>query len=119
MSLLSDFARPCVLLNKAVVEDGEGGYITDWAEGVEFENYQALESSMEARLAEKQGVTSVYNVLVARELPIEYHDVFRDKTTGHTYRVTSNPEDKQAPKSSTLALKFFTAERWELPNNAN
>ena len=39
---------------------------------------------------------------------------FKDKTTGETYRVTSNPEDKQAPRSSTLPLKYFTAERWAL-----
>ena len=47
-------------------------------------------------------------------MPIEYNDVFKDKTTGETYRVTSNPENKQAPKSSTMQLKYFTAERWAL-----
>ena len=47
-------------------------------------------------------------------VPIEYNDVFKDKTTGETYRVTSNPEDKKAPRSSTLPLKYFTAERWTL-----
>ena len=86
MSLLDDFSRTCVLMEKKRVSDGEGGYYVEWADGVEFKNYQALDASMEARRAEKEGVTSVY-------------------------RVTSNPEDKQAPKSSTLPLKFFTAER--------
>lgn len=114
MSLLDDFARPCVLMEKTRVPDGAGGYYTEWREGVEFANYQALDTSMEARRAEKEGVTSVYSVLVDKSLPIEYDDVFKDKTTGRTYRVTSKPEDKQAPQSSTLSLKYFTAEEWAL-----
>lgn len=59
-------------------------------------------------------MTSLYSVLVDKAVPIEYNDVFKDKTTGETYRVTSNPENKQAPKSSTMQLKYFTAERWAL-----
>ena len=55
MSLLDDFARPCVLLEKSRVPDGAGGWVTEWTEGAEFLNYQALDTSMEARIAEKQG----------------------------------------------------------------
>lgn len=115
MSLLDDFARTCVLMEKKRVPDGAGGYIVEWTEGAEFTNYQALDTSMEARIAEKQGVTSLYSALVRADLPIEYNDYFRDKTTGLTYRVTSNPEEKTAPKSASFSLKSFTAERKELP----
>ena len=117
MSLLDDFARDCVLMDKTRTPDGEGGYITTWQEGAEFVNYSALDSSLEARRAEKEGVTSLYSALVDKSVPIEYNDYFRDKATGLTYRVTSNPEEKQAPKSAgsvIRALKFFTAERKEL-----
>lgn len=114
MSLLNDFARPCVLLEKSRVPDGEGGYITTWTDGAEFDNYMSQDTSMEARIAEKQGVTSTYSALVKKSLPIEYGDVFRDNLTGYTFRVTSNPEEKQAPKSSSFDLKYFTAERWVL-----
>lgn len=115
MSLLDDFARPCVLMEKTRIPDGAGGYMTTWTEGAEFENYQAIDTSMEARRAEQEGVTSVYSALVREDLPIEYNDAFKDKSTGLTYRVTSNPDEKKAPKSSTFDLKFFTAERWNLP----
>lgn len=115
MSLLDDFARPCVLLDKTRVPDGESGYITTWAEGAEFYNYQALDTSMEARRAEKEGVTSVYSVLVQQSVPIEYNDFFRDKTTGETYRVTSEPTAKQSQRSASFALKYFTAEKKALP----
>ena len=30
MSLLNDFARTCVLMEKIRVPDGEGGYTLDW-----------------------------------------------------------------------------------------
>lgn len=118
MSLLDDFASKCVLMEKMRTPDGAGGYIVAWAEGAEFLNYQALDTSMEARRAEKEGVTSVYSALVNKTVPIEYSDYFRDTSTGNTYRVTSNPEEKAAPRSAGAiikALKFFTAERKELP----
>lgn len=115
MSLLDDFAQDCVIMEKKRVPDGEGGSITTWEEGIVFKNYQALDTSMEARIAEKQGVTSVYSALVDKSVPIEYGDYFKSLTTGKIYRVTSNPEEKQAPKSASFSLKYFTAERAELP----
>ena len=118
MSLLDDFAMECVIMVPARTKDGAGGYITTWTEGAGFLSYQALETAMEARRAEKEEVTSVYSALVNKAVPIEYNDYFRDKTTGSTYRVTSNPEEREAPRSAGAiirALKFFTAEREELP----
>ena len=115
MSLLDDFARKCVLMDKSRVSDGEGGYTTSWTEGAEFTNYQALDTSMEARRAEKEGVTSLYSALVDINFPIDYYDYFKDLDTQQTYRVTSEPKEKQAPKSSTLKVKYFTAERKALP----
>lgn len=114
MSLLDDFSRLCVVMEKERVPDGAGGYIVEWTEGAEFTNYQSLDTSMEARRAEKEGVTSLYSALVRSDFPIEYNDYFKDKTTGLTYRVTSNPDEKVAPKSASFALKYFTAERKEL-----
>lgn len=115
MSLLDEFARTCVLMEKSRQPDGDGGYITTWTEGAEFKNYQSRDTSMESRIAEKQGVTSVYSALVDVAVPVEYGDYFRDVETGAVYRVTSRPEEKTAPKSASFSLKYFTAERTELP----
>lgn len=111
MSLLEDFGRTCVLMEKKRTPDGAGGYYVEWAEGAEFLNYQALDTSMEARRAEKEGVTSVYSALVKQNVPIEYGDYFKDTGTGETYRVTSNPAEKQTPRTASFQLKYFTAER--------
>ncbi len=115
MNLLTDFAVPCVLLEKRRVPDGAGGYMTAWEDGESFENYQYLDTSMEARRAQQDGVKSLYSALVRRDFPLEYGDAFRDQNTGLTYRVSSNPDDSKAPKSSTFDLKYFTVERWNLP----
>lgn len=114
MNLLHDFAVPCVLMEKKRVSDGAGGYITEWTEGEPFENFQYLDTSMEARRAQQEGVKSLYSALVQRGFPLEYGDVFKDKNTGLTYRVTSNPDEKKAPQSSSFDLKYCTVERWAL-----
>lgn len=118
MSLLDDFGAKCVLLDKKRTPDGEGGYTTVWSDGIEFLNYSALDNSMQARVAEAQGVKSVYTVLVKKDIPLEFGDFYRDTKTGATYCVTSHPDEKQAPKSASpmlRELKSFTAERKDLP----
>lgn len=115
MSFLDGFARTCVMMEKTRAPDGEGGYKTTWSEGVEFQNYQAMDTSMEARRAEKEGVTNLYSALVDKAVPIEYNDYFKDTSTGDTYRVTSEPRDKESPRSASFSLKYFTAEKRALP----
>lgn len=115
MSLLDAFARNCVLMKKTSVPGMEGGCSTVWSEDLQFLNYQAMDRSMEARVAEQLGVSSVYSALVDRDLPVHYGDYFKDRQTGWIYRVTSRPEEKQAPASASLRLKYFTAERTALP----
>ena len=93
MSLLDDFSHSCIIMDKLTKPDGEGGY---------------------ARQAEAQGVTSVYTGIVRKDVPIEYGSVYKDVTTGAYFRVTSRPEEKQAPASASPMLqnlKSFTAER--------
>ena len=113
MSLLDDFSHSCIIMDKRTKPDGEGGYATEWSEGAEFANYVALDSSLEARQAEAQGVTSVYTGM-RKDVPIEYGSVYKDVMTGTYFRVTSRPEEKQAPASASPmlnSLKSFTAER--------
>ncbi len=113
MSLLEDFARSCVLLEQKRTPGPEGGCSVQWTEGEAFQFCMALDNSRETRRAEKQGAADTYSVLAPKECPIQYGDVFKDLSTGDTYRVISSPET--APPSSGLKLKHFTAERWELP----
>lgn len=114
MSLLSDAMTTCVILNKQTEVDGYGGYITTWTDGAEFKAAIVLDSSMEARIGEKQGVTALYTVTTSRALNLQYHDVFRRVEDGKIFRVTSDGDDKKTPKSAGLDMRQVSAEEWEL-----
>ena len=64
MSLLEDFQNTCVLLEKRREIDGEGGFIDEWVEGVNFSASIVYDTSIQARVAERDGVTSLYTVTV-------------------------------------------------------
>lgn len=119
MSLLSDAMEACVLLNKQTTADGYGGYITTYTDGVEFKAAISFDTSIEARVAEKQGVTSRYSVLYPKELNLEYHDVFRRVRDGKLFRATEDGDDYQAPNSASPEIRnlaHVAAEEWVLTN---
>lgn len=116
MSLLTEAMETCTFLNKQVTPDGYGGYIPTWAEGATFKAAIVFDTSIEARTAEAQGVTSLYTVTTSRSLTLEYHDVFRRITDGKVFRVTSDGDDKFTPKSAGLDMRQVTAEEWTLPS---
>lgn len=110
MSLLSDAMEKCIYLNKQVTPDGYGGYTTVWTEGAEFDAAIVFDTSIEARVAEAQGVTSRYTVTTSRALTLEYHDVFKRKRDNKIFRVTSDGDDKFTPASTSLDMRQVTAE---------
>lgn len=114
MSLLTEAMDNCMLLNKQTTADGYGGYITTYVDGVEFLAAVAFDTSIEARTADKQGVTSLYTVTTSRAITLEYHDVFRRKKDGKIFRVTSDGDDKYTPQSATLDMRVVTAEEWSI-----
>lgn len=116
MSLLDDAMETCVMLDKTTVADGYGGYMSVWKEGAEFESAIVFNTSLEGRVAEKQGVSSLYTVTVKRAMMLEYHDVFKRVRDGKIFRVTSDGDDSYTPKSATLDMRQVTAEEWSLPD---
>lgn len=116
MSLLSDAMESCVMLNKRTTADGYGGYISTWEDGAEFQAAITFDTSLDARVADKQGVTSLYTITTSRGMTLEYHDVFRRVRDNKIFRVTSDGDDKFTPLSATLDMRQVTAEEWVLPN---
>lgn len=117
MSLLSEYMETCRMLNKSVVSDGYGGYITTWTEGAEFDAAIVFDTSIQARQAEAMGVKSRYTVTTGKNMHLEYHDVFRRENDSKIFRVTSDGDDKYTPASSSLNVRQVTAEEWTLPTN--
>lgn len=116
MSLIEAMMESCVIVDKATVPDGEGGFVTEWKDGATINAAIVHNSSMEAQIAEKQGVTSTYTITTPRSVQLEYHTVLRRVADGRIFRTTSNPWDIRSPEVSTLDIAQVTAERWELPS---
>lgn len=115
MSLLSDAMENCTMLDKTTVADGYGGYTVQYVEGAGFQAAIVLNSSMQARVAEHEGVTALYTVTTSRGLNLQYHDVFRREKDGKIFRVTSDGDDKYTPPAATLDMRQVSAEEFILP----
>lgn len=116
MSLLSDVMTTCVMLDRRTEPDGYGGVKTTWTDGAEFQAAIVLDSSMQARIGEKQGVTALYTITTTRAINLQYHDVFRRGEDNKIFRVTSDGDDKKTPPSAGLDMRQVSAEEWVLPS---
>lgn len=115
MSLLTDAFEACTMLHKTTQLDGYGSEITSWIDGATFQAAITFDSSMQARVAQSQGVKSLYTVTTKKNKVLEYHEVFRRESDGKIFRVTSDGDDKATPDSATLNMRQVTAEEWEVP----
>jgi len=114
MKLYEAMMDKCVMLDKITTSDGLGGFIYQWVDGAEFQAAIVKDNTLNARVAEKQGVTEIYTVTVPKGLTLQYHDVFKRLEDNAVFRVTSNSIDSTSPKVATFAIGQVSAERWEL-----
>lgn len=114
MSLLDEAMEKCVMMDRRTVADGYGSFSTIWVDGAEFKAAIVLDSSMQARVAAVQGVTGLYTVTTAKNINLQYHDVFRRVSDGKIFRVTSDGDDKKTPASASLNMRQVNAEEWRL-----
>ncbi len=117
MSLLSESFETFNFIEKSRRPDGEGGFITDWNEGVEFQAHARLDNSIQAKIAEKQGVTSLYTITTNKSITLENNDVIKRKSDGKFFRITSNGDDNKTPESAGLDMRQVSAELWVLPHD--
>lgn len=114
MSLLDEAMETCVFVSKQVEPDGYGGYKTVWVDGAEFKAAIVFDTSMQARIAEVQGVVDLYTITVPRSVPLEDKDVFRRTSDEKVFRVTSDGDDNKTPESAGLDMRQVTAREWVL-----
>ena len=114
MSLIDNMMTDFVIMNKEKVSDGEGGFLTEWSEGAAIKAVIVKDSTISAKVAEKEGMKSVYTVTTSRANALEYHDVIKRVSDGATFRITSDASEKESPSISTLDMAQCSAERWEL-----
>lgn len=116
MSLLSNAMEDCIILDKRTQPDGYGGFVTVYTEGASFQAAITFDTSIQARRADKEGVTSLYTVTTPRNIVLEFYTVFKRQRDDKIFRVTSDGDDKMTPRSTVLDMRQVTAEEWSLDN---
>lgn len=101
-------------VNVAKLPDGEGGIMTVWTDGAEFQANARLDSSTQAKIAEKMGVTSLYTITTKKNINLLFGEVIKRISDGETFRITSNGTDNKTPDSATLDMRQVSAEKWRL-----
>lgn len=114
--LMSDFVEKCTMLEKSKQPDGEGGWRNVWRDGAEFEAAITYDTTLEARVAEQEGMKATYTVTTEKSTMLDFHDVFKRNRDGQVFRVTSQGDDKKTPQSASFQVSQVAAEEWELPN---
>lgn len=116
MSMIEEGMESCAFMQKVSIPDGEGGFITQWTEGAGFKAAITFDTSMQARIADKQGVSSMYTVTTAKNAHLEFHDVIKRLSDGKIFRITSDGDDKQTPARAVFGQYLqVTAEEWVIP----
>ena len=114
IGLMNDFAEDCTLVEKVRVPDGEGGWSTTWSDGMPFRAAITHDTTLQARVAEAEGMRSTYTVTTDKSMPLDFHDVFRRNSDGQVFRVTSDGTDRRTPESATFQVSQVSAEEWVL-----
>jgi len=110
MSLLDESMEKCYMMDKTTIPDGYGGYTTEWKEGAPIQAAIVYDTSMQARIADAQGVTSLYTITTRKNINLQYHDVIKRDKDGKYFRITSDGDDNHTPTSASLNMRQVTAE---------
>lgn len=116
MSLMLDQMEECAFLHKTTIPDGYGGVIPQWTQGASFKAAISYQSSLQARVAEVQGVVGLYKVTVPKNVPVDYNEVFiclSGKYAGRKFRSVSK-DDLTTPEAASFQVRVFNAEEWNL-----
>ena len=112
--LIFNMMEKCRILNHARVDDLYGSSTDAWTDGTPFDAAIIKDTTTEAVVAEKQGITEMFTVVFEKGLSIDYHTVFKRLSDNQVFRVTSRVKDSEAPDASSVKIAKVTAEKWVL-----
>lgn len=115
MSLLSEAYEPFNFIEKSPQPDGEGGYITVWTEGAEFQATADFSTSSLSNIADK--LTERVNCVIttSKAITLEPMDVIKRQSDGTYFRILSDGANNKTPNSAGLDMRQSKAEIWNLP----
>ena len=115
MSLISSMMEPFVFMNRVKVDDAVGGYLDTYQEGISFPAAVIKNTTTQAVVAEKSGISEIFTIVTEKGMALDYHDVVKRVSDGAIFRVTSRSVDSEAPAASSVQIAKVTAEKWVLP----
>lgn len=116
MNLFDEAMEKFVFVEETSTPDSYGSHTKNWTEGREFDAALCFDSSVQAKIAQKQGVTALYTLAYRKGLIFRFHDVIKRVSDGKIFRITSDGNNNETPKSAMLNMGQVTAEEWRLPN---
>lgn len=117
LNLLDSMAEECRIMNHIREDDDVGSSVDYWAEGSKFSATIVKNSTTEAVIAEREGITEIFTVVTRKGFRLDFHDVFKRLSDGQIFRVTGTNRDNEAPDASTVKIAKVTAEKWVLPDD--
>lgn len=111
---IQDYYERFNIIEKRTMSDGEGGFDIIYAEGAAFMAGINTDSSTEMKIAEQQGLKTIYTINIDKDIPINYADLIMRQKDKSYFRITSNPSDMETPKRANIKFKMMNAEKVEL-----
>ncbi len=107
---LSDFFEPFVMQVQYTAPDDFGG-VTWWLDdGDAFQAGISTESSTEAKIAEKNGMKTIYTIVTPETVTLKQDDRVKRVKDGRVYRITSDSADMTTPAPASVRFSQVTAE---------
>ena len=113
-ALYENMMEECVIMTKTRVEDPMGGWENKWTEGVKFKAAFHKDTTLEAKIAQKEGFTELYTITAYRENELVFNDVVKRLSDGQVFKVTSNMTDNKSPAFSGINFGQVSAETTRL-----
>lgn len=117
MSLLNDAMEECIIIDVITISDGYGGFDEEYVDGAEILAAFTLNSSIQAKIAEKEGVTDLYTITTRKNCNLAFHQIIKRLSDNAIYRVTSDGNDNKTPKTANLDMRQVSAELWEITSS--
>lgn len=115
MSLLSEAYEPFNFIEKTRQPDGEGGYITVWTKGEEFQATADFSSSSMQQIADAMTERVNCTITTSKAVTLEPMDVIQRQSDGTYFRILSDGANTKTPYSASLDMRQSKAQIWELP----
>lgn len=115
-SFASATGEEFVVMNINLTDDGYGGQAYRIVEGLHFNAVLILGNSIQAEIAQKQGVTGIYTLVYPKNLDIPARTVIRRIKDGKYLR-TIELDGNPMPDEASIEVKVTRAEDYILPKD--